>query len=177
MRPRLEQFARGGLEVFESTLGRVQRASAARESHPQEIAHRSATLQRHRQRLFRRDTAPGEAVAGEAHASKLTDDEIAPAIRGDARGAGRMDGRGCARKRREIFRPRSPRSGTRWRCTENSASRVRSARRRCSASATPTTRPTIVARCQTDGKLLADRALSRLLKQDWPRSIDDLTWS
>jgi formamidopyrimidine-DNA glycosylase len=30
------------------------------------------------------------------------------------------------------------------------------------------------ARCQTDGKLLADRALSRLLKQDWPRSIDDL---
>ena len=30
------------------------------------------------------------------------------------------------------------------------------------------------ARCQTDGKLLADRALSRLLKQDWPRSIDEL---
>ncbi len=32
-------------------------------------------------------------------------------------------------------------------------------------------------RCQTEGKLLADRALSRLLKQDWPRSIDELTWS
>jgi formamidopyrimidine-DNA glycosylase len=32
-------------------------------------------------------------------------------------------------------------------------------------------------RCQTDGKLLADRALSRLLKHDWPRSIDELTWS
>ena len=30
------------------------------------------------------------------------------------------------------------------------------------------------ARCQTGGKLLADRAMSRLLKQDWPRSIDDL---
>jgi formamidopyrimidine-DNA glycosylase len=30
------------------------------------------------------------------------------------------------------------------------------------------------ARCQTGGKLLADRALSRLLKQDWPKSIDDL---
>jgi formamidopyrimidine-DNA glycosylase len=29
-------------------------------------------------------------------------------------------------------------------------------------------------RCQTDGKLLADRALSRLLKQDWPKSIDEL---
>jgi formamidopyrimidine-DNA glycosylase len=30
------------------------------------------------------------------------------------------------------------------------------------------------ARCQTGGKLLADRSLSRLLKNDWPKSIDDL---
>jgi formamidopyrimidine-DNA glycosylase len=29
-------------------------------------------------------------------------------------------------------------------------------------------------RCQTGGRLLADRALSRLLKKDWPRSIDEL---
>jgi formamidopyrimidine-DNA glycosylase len=29
------------------------------------------------------------------------------------------------------------------------------------------------ARCQTDGTLLADRALSRLLKDSWPRHIDD----
>ncbi len=28
--------------------------------------------------------------------------------------------------------------------------------------------------CQTGGRLLADRSLSRLLKDDWPRSIDDL---
>jgi formamidopyrimidine-DNA glycosylase len=30
------------------------------------------------------------------------------------------------------------------------------------------------ARCQTGGKLLADRALSRLLHQDWPRSLEEL---
>lgn len=30
------------------------------------------------------------------------------------------------------------------------------------------------ARCQTGGRLLADRALSRLLHEDWPKSIDDL---
>jgi formamidopyrimidine-DNA glycosylase len=30
------------------------------------------------------------------------------------------------------------------------------------------------ARCQTGGKLLADRALSRLLGADWPRSIEEL---
>jgi formamidopyrimidine-DNA glycosylase len=29
-------------------------------------------------------------------------------------------------------------------------------------------------RCQTGGRLLADRALSRLLKQDWPRTVDEL---
>ena len=29
-------------------------------------------------------------------------------------------------------------------------------------------------RCQTEGRLLADRALSRLLKQDWPRRIEEL---
>jgi formamidopyrimidine-DNA glycosylase len=28
--------------------------------------------------------------------------------------------------------------------------------------------------CQTGGKLLADRALSRLLRQDWPRTLDEL---
>ena len=28
--------------------------------------------------------------------------------------------------------------------------------------------------CQTGGKLLADRALSRLLKKDWPKSLDEL---
>lgn len=28
------------------------------------------------------------------------------------------------------------------------------------------------ATCQTEGKLLADRAMSRLLKSDWPRSLD-----
>jgi formamidopyrimidine-DNA glycosylase len=30
------------------------------------------------------------------------------------------------------------------------------------------------ARCQTGGKLLADRALSRLLREDWPRSPEEL---
>jgi formamidopyrimidine-DNA glycosylase len=30
------------------------------------------------------------------------------------------------------------------------------------------------ATCQTEGRLLADRAMSRLLKDDWPRSLDEL---
>ena len=31
--------------------------------------------------------------------------------------------------------------------------------------------------CQTGGRLLADRALSRLLKEDWPRNLDELVAS
>ena len=30
------------------------------------------------------------------------------------------------------------------------------------------------ARCQTGGKVLADRALSRLLGKDWPRTLEEL---
>ena len=30
------------------------------------------------------------------------------------------------------------------------------------------------ARCQTGGRVLADRSLSRLLRDDWPKSIDDI---
>jgi len=30
------------------------------------------------------------------------------------------------------------------------------------------------ANCQTEGRLLADRAMSRLLKEDWPRSLDEM---
>lgn len=29
--------------------------------------------------------------------------------------------------------------------------------------------------CQTDGRILADRSLSRLLRDDWPRHVDELT--
>jgi formamidopyrimidine-DNA glycosylase len=30
------------------------------------------------------------------------------------------------------------------------------------------------ANCQTGGRLLADRALSQLLKKDWPRTLEEL---
>jgi formamidopyrimidine-DNA glycosylase len=29
-------------------------------------------------------------------------------------------------------------------------------------------------RCQTEGRILSDRSLARLLKSDWPRSIEEL---
>ena len=51
---------------------------------------------------------------------------------------------------------------------------ARAAARRCSASGTPTMKPNYCARCQTGGKVLADRGLSRLLGKDWPRTLEEL---
>jgi formamidopyrimidine-DNA glycosylase len=30
------------------------------------------------------------------------------------------------------------------------------------------------ARCQTEGRLLSDRALARLLREDWPKTLEEL---
>jgi formamidopyrimidine-DNA glycosylase len=53
-------------------------------------------------------------------------------------------------------------------------------RRPCPACAAPVQRiryaqneVNYCATCQTGGRVLADRSLSRLLKQDWPRSLDE----
>ena len=42
------------------------------------------------------------------------------------------------------------------------------------AGNTRITRRTTCARYQTGGRLLADRALSRLLRGDWPRSLEEM---
>jgi formamidopyrimidine-DNA glycosylase len=54
-------------------------------------------------------------------------------------------------------------------------------RQPCPACGTPVQRVVYAANeanycpsCQTEGRLLADRSLSRLLKDDWPRTLDEL---
>ena len=80
----------------------------------------------------------------------------------------------CAPRPATAFPKRSPPSAPRWPCTVAIACPARTA-------ATPVQRivhaeneTNYCARCQTGGKLLADRALSRLLHDDWPRTIDEL---
>ena len=53
-------------------------------------------------------------------------------------------------------------------------------RSHCSAAVTAVQRIVYAAhqtnycpRCQTEGRVLADRALSKLLKEDWPRTIEE----
>jgi len=171
----LEQFARGGLEVLDATLAEF-RERLNSENH---TLKRSLTDPR----LF---SGIGNAYSDEIlhrakmspvkHTKRLTDDEIetlfeatkeilvewTQRLRDEA--GGDFPGKVTAfRDEMAVhgkFGKPCPVCGT-------PVQRIRSADNETN----------YCPRCQTDGKLLADRALSRLLKGDWPKSIDELTWS
>ena len=67
--------------------------------------------------------------------------------------------------RERRFRRRSPRFARGWRCMAGSASRVRCVGRPVQRIRYAANETNYCARCQTGGRLLADRALSRLLTQ------------
>src|SRR4030095_1381237 len=80
------------------------------------------------------------------------------------------------------FHQRLPLFGLAWPFTGGTANRVLSVAPRSSGSSTRRRDGDIVyaenecSSCptgQTDGRLLADRAMSRLLKEDWPRSLEE----
>ena len=171
----LEQFERGGLEVFESNLAQFTER-LVRENH---TLKRSLTDPR----LF---SGIGNAYSDEIlhrarlspikHTRKLSDEEIQTLF--DATRATLIEW--TERLRRES-KGDFPAKVTAFR--DEMAVHGKFGKP-CPVCGTPVQRiryadneTNYCPRCQTDGKLLADRALSRLLKQDWPRSIDELTWS
>ena len=160
----LAEFDRGGLEVLDATLA----AFAARlrsENHTLKRAlDRSAPVQRHRQRVFGRDSAPRAAVAGDAH--------VAARATTTSRGSSRPRGR-RSRTWTERLRARGgqefpgegdgvPRGNGGARPIRQAVSRVRNA-----GAAHPLRRQRDeLLRALPDGRqLLADRALSRLLER------------
>jgi formamidopyrimidine-DNA glycosylase len=171
----LEQFARGGLEIFESTLDefgeRLTREnhtlkrsltdprlfSGIGNAYSDEILHRARLSPvKHTRRLTKEETERLFAATRDV----LTEwtDRLRKESKGDF-----------------------PTKVTAFR--EEMAVHGKFGKP-CPVCATPVQRiryadneTNYCPRCQTDGKLLADRALSRLLKQDWPKSIDDLSWS
>ena len=171
----LEQFERGGLEVLEATLAQFT----------ERLVQENHTLKRSLTdpRLF---SGIGNAYSDEIlhrarispikHTRRLSDEEIQRLF--DATRATliewterlRKDSKGDFPAKMTAFRDEMAVHGKFGKA--------------CPVCATPVQRiryadneTNYCPRCQTDGKLLADRALSRLLKQDWPRSIDELTWS
>ena len=171
----LEQFERGGLEVLDATQDEFKER-LTRENH---TLKRSLTDPR----LF---SGIGNAYSDEIlhrarlspvkHTRRLTDDEIASlfaatkAILLEWTQRLRDDAAGDFPEKVTAFREEMAVHGKFG--------------KPCPVCGTPVQRiryadneTNYCPRCQTDGKLLADRALSRLLKQDWPKSIDELTWS
>ena len=153
----------GGLEVLDADLAAFRARAHAREPHAQARAHRPAHPERHRQRLLRRDPAPRAAVAG-AHDAPARRRGDRAALRGDAAPRSPMD-RAAARARRAsgfpekvtAFRPEMAVHGRYG--------------QPCPVCGAPVQRivhaeneTNYCARCQTGGRLLADRALSRLLQ-------------
>jgi formamidopyrimidine-DNA glycosylase len=171
----LEQFARGGLEVLESDLAEFTER-LIRENH---TLKRSLTDPR----LF---SGIGNAYSDEIlhraklspvkHTRRLTDEEIQRLF--DATRATLIE---WTDRLRTESKGDFPAKVTAFR--EEMAVHGKFGKP-CPVCGTPVQRiryadneTNYCPRCQTEGKLLADRALSRLLKQDWPRSIDELTWS
>jgi len=171
----LEQFERGGLEVLECGLAEFNER-LTRENH---TLKRSLTDPR----LF---SGIGNAYSDEIlhraklspikHTSRLKEEEVQRLF--DATRATLVE---WTERLREESKGDFPAKVTAFR--EEMAVHGKF-RKPCPVCGTPVQRiryadneTNYCPRCQTDGKLLADRALSRLLKRDWPRSIDELTWS
>jgi formamidopyrimidine-DNA glycosylase len=168
----LQQFERGGLEVLDTDLA----SFAARLTSENHTLKRSLTDPR----LF---SGIGNAYSDEilhrarlsplAHTSRLTEDEIATLYRATRTTLQDWIDR-LSRETGEAF----PEKVTAFR--EGMAVHGRFGKP-CPDCGSPVQRiryadneTNYCARCQTHGRLLADRALSRILRQDWPRSIDEV---
>ena len=171
----LEQFERGGLEVLDATLDQFAER-LRRENH---TLKRSLTDPR----LF---SGIGNAYSDEIlhrarlspikHTSKLTDDEISTLLH-----ATREVLLEWTERLRQEAKGDFPTGVTAFR--DEIAVHGKFGKP-CPVCGTPVQRiryadneTNYCPRCQTDGRLLADRALSRLLREDWPRSIDEMTWN
>ena len=161
----------GGLEVESATLDEFRRA-CPRESHPEAGPGRPARLQRDRQRVFRRDPPPGPPLAAPPDPEALSRAGRGP-VHVDAGRPPRVGRSPPRRGGRRLPRGRDglpPGDGRPRPIRPDLPGLLRP------GPAHPLRRPRdeLLPRCQTGGKILADRSLSRLLKDDWPRHLDDL---
>ena len=85
-----------------------------------------------------------------------------------------MDAIGCAPRSATASPTRSRRFARRWRCTASTASRARRCGTKVQRIVYADNEANYCPTCQTEGKLLADRSLSRLLKEDWPKTLEEL---
>jgi formamidopyrimidine-DNA glycosylase len=168
----LEQFARGGIEPFEADLGAFREA-LTRESHTLKRALTDPTL----------FSGIGNAYSDEIlHRAKLPPTKLTRTLTED-----------------EVVRIHDAMREVLTEWTDRLVAEARTAfpekvtafrpefavhgkfRQPCPVCGSPVQRivhaeneANYCATCQTGGKLLADRALSKLLREDWPRTLEEL---
>ena len=169
---RLEDFDRGGLEVLEAGLEDFA-ARLTSESHTLKRALTDPRLISGIGNAYSDEVLHAARLSPVALTSRLNDAEVArlyEAVQATLRDWTerlREEARGGFPQKVTAFRPGMAVHGRYGqpcpRCGAN-VQRIRYADNETN----------YCARCQTGGKLLADRSLSRLLKQDWPRTLEEL---
>ena len=168
----LQQFERGGLEVLEADLASF-RERLTSENHTLKRALTDPRLFSGIGNAYSDEILHRARLSPLAHTSRLTEDEIATLYQATRTTLEDWIDR-LSRETGEAF----PEKVTAFR--EGMAVHGRFGKP-CPDCGSPVQRiryadneTNYCARCQTGGRLLADRALSRLLKKDWPRSIDEV---
>ena len=168
----LSQFDRGGLEVLEADLASF-RERLTSENHTLKRALTDPRLFSGIGNAYSDEILHRARLSPLAHTSRLTEDEIATLYQATRTTLQDWIDR-LGREAGEAF----PEKVTAFR--EGMAVHGRFGKP-CPDCGSPVQRiryadneTNYCARCQTGGRLLADRAMSRLLKKDWPRSIDEM---
>ena len=168
----LEQFARGGVEPLDADLATFGEA-LARESHTLKRALTDPRLFSGIGNAYSDEILHRARLSPTALTRALSDDEVARLWRATRDVLGEWRDRLVAEAREAFpekvtaFRPEMAVHGRYGRpcpVCGSPVQRIRYAENEAN----------YCARCQTGGRLLADRALSRLLRDDWPRTLEEL---
>jgi formamidopyrimidine-DNA glycosylase len=168
----LDQFQRGGIEVETAKLDAF-RDALLRENHTVKRSLTDPRLFSGIGNSYSDEILHAAKLSPVKHTAKLTDAEIARLFEATRRTLGTW-----TKKLREQTGASFPEKVTAFR--EGMAVHGRYGKP-CPDCGSPVQRivyaeneTNYCARCQTGGKLLADRALSRLLHEDWPKTLEEL---
>jgi len=168
----LEEFKRGGIEVEEATL-EAFREALVRENHTVKRALTDPRLFSGIGNSYSDEILHAARLSPVKRTSKMTDEEVRRLFDATRRTLAEW----TDRLRKDVG-DEFPEKVTAFR--EGMAVHGRYGKP-CPICGSPVQRivyaeneTNYCARCQTGGKLLADRALSRLLHEDWPRTLEEL---
>ena len=156
-----------------SDPGGIRGCPAARKPYPEARAHRSAHPVRHRERAFGREILLRARLSPVRLTSQLRDDEVERLRTATCSSLREWSARLIEEAGDDFpakvtaFHPAMAAHGKYGEPCDQCGTRIQ-------RIVYATRETNYCPQCQTGGRLLADRALSRLLRRDWPRKLEDL---